>query len=307
MQGTQNLLRGEPGLERWRENIDAICGKFETTARDDVDNFFGGISLKQMAGFEFAVIDTNARSVSKTPANIKAENDENFFLIYQQSGSSVLSQHGKEAMLHPGDSALIDSRVKSDFNYLEGMRHISFHLPCDVVERRLNNSRPKACEVMSSSEPIGNIIGNFIRQVVAQHELFNDAERAAMEEALITMLAPLADDRDTKGGNLRDYARIVAFIDSRLQEELTPEGIARGVGVSVRSLYRLFEDRDRSLSKYIREQRLKHCAEQLQSADHGHENLTHIAYRWGFKDSAHFSRSFRNKYGMSPRDYRRLS
>lgn len=307
MQTSRNLLRGESGLERWRQDIEAICGRFETTAHDDVDNFFGSISLKQMAGFEFAVVDTNVRSLSKTPANISAENDENFFLIYQQSGRSVLSQHGKNAMLNPGDSILIDSRTKSEFHYLEGTRHISFHLPCDVLEKRLNNSRPKVCETMSSSQPVGNVIGNFIHQIVAQHELFNDSEHAAMEEALITMLAPMADDQESQGGSLRNYANIVAYIDSRLQDELTPELIAREVGVSVRSLYRFFEDRDRSLSKYIRQQRLKRCAKQLHSREHMHENLTNIAYRWGFKDSAHFSRSFRNQYGMSPRDYRRLS
>jgi len=187
------------------------------------------------------------------------------------------------------------------------MRHISFHLPCDVLERRLNNSRPKACEVMSGSDPVGNIIGNFIRQIAAKHELFDGSESAAMEEALITMLAPMADDRESKGGNLRDYARIVAYIDMHLQDELTPEVIAREAGVSVRSLYRLFEDRDKSLCRYIREQRLNRCAQQLHSSDHKHENLTHIAYRWGFKDSAHFSRVFRGKYGISPREYRRLS
>ncbi len=306
MQSTQALTQGKIGLEKWREDIESICGRFDTTARDDVENFFGTIALKQMVGLEFAVLSTNARSVSKTPAHISAEDNENFFLIYQQSGSSVLSQHGKEAMLHPGDSVLIDSRSGSEFHYLEGMRHISFHLPCDVLERRLNNSRPKVCEAMSSSEPMGNILGNFIRQISAKHELFDGSESAAMEEALMSMLAPLANDIESKGGNLRDYARVVAYIDARLQEDLSPEIIAREAGVSVRSLYRLFEDRDKSLSKYIREQRLKKCAQQLRSADNSHENLTNIAYRWGFKDSAHFSRTFRSQYGMSPRDFRRL-
>ncbi len=306
MQSTHAPIQGDAKLEKWREDISAICGHFETKTRGNADNFFGNVALKQMIGLDFAVVDTNALSLSKTPTHINAESDENFFLIYQQSGSSVLSQHGKEALLHAGDMALIDSRFGSEFHYLENIRHISFHLPCEVLERRLINSRPKVCETMSSSDPVGNILSNFIRQITSKHELFDGSESAAMEEALISMVAPLAGDRGSRGSNLCEYTKIVAYIDTRLKEDLTPETIARNVGVSVRSLYRLFEDRDFSLSKYIREQRLKRCAQQLHSENHRHENLTNIAYRWGFKDSAHFSRTFRNKYGMSPREYRRL-
>jgi AraC-like DNA-binding protein len=34
------------------------------------------------------------------------------------------------------------------------------------------------------------------------------------------------------------------------------------------------------------------------------EKLTRIAFRWGFNDSAHFSRAFTAEYGVTPREYR---
>jgi AraC-like DNA-binding protein len=33
--------------------------------------------------------------------------------------------------------------------------------------------------------------------------------------------------------------------------------------------------------------------------------VTEIAFRWGFKDSAHFSRSFKREFGISPSEVRR--
>jgi len=307
MHSNNALSQGRLGLERWREDVGNVCGRFDTTTHQDVDRFFGGIKLNRLAGLDFAEVATNAYSLRKTPADVRAEDGRYFFLIYQQSGSSVLFQHGKESLLNSGDSALIDSRYSSEFRYLEGMRQISFHLPCDALERRLNGAKPRVCQALSSGDPMGNILGTFIRQISAKHELFDGSESSAMEEALLSMLAPLGDDRESQGGNLRDYARVVAYIDAKLKEELSPEMIAREAGVSVRSLYRLFQDRDKSLNTYIRDRRLKRCAEQLKSGDHRHENLTHIAHRWGFKDSAHFSRAFKTSFGMSPREYRRLS
>ena len=145
------------------------------------------------------------------------------------------------------------------------------------------------------------------QQIVGQHALFNPRESAAMGDALLSMLAPLAEDVEQRGGSLRDYSRVVAYIEARLQEELSPERIARDVGVSVRSLYRLFEERQQTLGAYIREIRLQRCAEQLRAASCSDESLTCIAYRWGFKDSAHFSRSVRARFGLSPREYRKAS
>ena len=33
-------------------------------------------------------------------------------------------------------------------------------------------------------------------------------------------------------------------------------------------------------------------------------SITTIAYKWGFTDSAHFSRSFQKQFERSPKDYR---
>jgi AraC-like DNA-binding protein len=34
-------------------------------------------------------------------------------------------------------------------------------------------------------------------------------------------------------------------------------------------------------------------------------SISEICFRWGFNGSAHFSRSFKERYGVSPRDYRK--
>ncbi|MFM0166441.1 helix-turn-helix domain-containing protein [Paraburkholderia sediminicola] len=38
-------------------------------------------------------------------------------------------------------------------------------------------------------------------------------------------------------------------------------------------------------------------------ADH-HRTIAEVAYSWAFSDNTHFSRAFKQEYGMSPRDYR---
>ncbi len=237
---------GRARLESWREQIEQICGNFETTSQDNVSDFVGHVSKEKVSSLEFASIKTNAHSLRKLPQHIKSEDASDFFLIFQHSGQSVLSQLDKQALLKPGDFALIDSRYQSEFTYLETTHHSSFHIPCDVLEPRLKHGPARVCETLSSQSPVGSVLAGFLRQMTSSHDLFDTAESQAMEEAMVTLLAPMADDSERAGGNIGEFSRVATFIDLHIKNDLTPEEIAVAVGMSVRSLYRLFEGRNRT-------------------------------------------------------------
>mgnify|MGYP001087044359 CR=1 FL=1 len=304
MQALHSLSQGRAGYEQWQHDVRAICGRFESRAPESLDDFYGRIALNRLPGLEFADVATNAQSLAKSGHDTRAEDGCYYFLIYQQGGASVLAQKGQQALLRTGDCALIDSRYASEFNYLASMRHLSVHLPCEALERRLQGRRPRLAQAWSGSGAMGGIVGRFVSEIAARHALFGERDGRAMVEALLALLVPLADDVETLGGRARNFARVQAYIEARLGEELEPEAIARACAVSVRSLYRLFEERELTLGLHIRQLRVARCAEALRAPSHRHESVTQIALKWGFKDSAHFSRAFKERYGVAPREWR---
>ena len=57
--------------------------------------------------------------------------------------------------------------------------------------------------------------------------------------------------------------------------------------------------------RHVWQRRLEKCRQALlNQAQHG-QGIAQIAYHWGFNDQAHFSRSFKQAFGLSPRDYQR--
>jgi AraC-like DNA-binding protein len=101
--------------------------------------------------------------------------------------------------------------------------------------------------------------------------------------------------------------RVHAFIEDRLGDpRLTPATIARAHHVSLRSLYKLFEEEHASVAGLIRERRLERCRRDLLDPSLGEVPVSAIAARWGLTNAAHFSRAFRAAYGASPVEYRRL-
>jgi len=49
---------------------------------------------------------------------------------------------------------------------------------------------------------------------------------------------------------------------------------------------------------------LERCRADLGDAALAGEPVATIGFRWGFTDAAHFSRAFREQFGVAPRAYR---
>ena len=75
--------------------------------------------------------------------------------------------------------------------------------------------------------------------------------------------------------------------------------------MSLRSLHRAFAaDPAGSVSKHLWVRRLDRCAADLRDPTQVHRQVTDICFSWGFNSTSHFSRLFKEQFGVSPRDYR---
>ena len=99
--------------------------------------------------------------------------------------------------------------------------------------------------------------------------------------------------------------RIYETIERKLGDpELSPARVAQLEGISERYLQKLFESTGDSFTHYLRERRLQRCWADLANPAEAHRSVSDIAFGCGFSDAAHFSRSFRDRFGLSPRAFR---
>ena len=96
--------------------------------------------------------------------------------------------------------------------------------------------------------------------------------------------------------------RVKAYIEAKLADpELSVEQIAHACGISVRGLHRHFaEDPAGSVSRYVWQRRLIRCAEALRDPSRAHLSITDVCFSYGFSSSSHFSRLFKDRFGVSP-------
>ncbi len=96
--------------------------------------------------------------------------------------------------------------------------------------------------------------------------------------------------------------RIIWFIDTRLDQDLSLGNLAQYLGCSESTIKRRLFDESLSFSELLRTKRLHKAATLLRS---GRQTITTIATQSGFNSAAHFASSFKGYYGCTPKTFRR--
>jgi AraC-like DNA-binding protein len=131
----------------------------------------------------------------------------------------------------------------------------------------------------------------------------------ALTEFLVANLAAEGAPASLGGAEAARAAhldRVCQTIETMLADpDLSLDDVARADGISARSMQKLFASAGQSFSTYLRIRRLERCRLDLISPIFSSLSISEICFRWGFNGSAHFSRAFKDQYGVTPRDYRR--
>lgn len=150
------------------------------------------------------------------------------------------------------------------------------------------------------------------RSCVAQTGPLSPSVEDALGEAMIELakLTLIEQFCSARGETVRETARarIQAFIHRNIADpDLTIARIAERMRCTKRYLHKIFSEEDETLNQYIWSQRLELCRARLSQADLADRSITEIAFACGFSNAAHFSRSFRARFGQAPRTYRRIT
>ncbi|WEX13004.1 transcriptional regulator FeaR [Pseudomonas sp. G11] len=303
---------GQEGLDTWTRDLRAICGHFNTELAFNRSLFIGSISSGYRGGLPLAHLRTNAGLIKRPKVHADHDDDQQCFLVSQRSGYSQIAQDGQVIRLGPGELLLMDSVGSIEITPFGLIEHASLCLSRHEVCKQLG-ARPRTFGKISSSKACGRMLHVLMDQLCtdALEGEAAEAEGLALQSALVALLGSAfaqqeeaSDDCGAlQGVNLRSYVQKV--IDESLnQPGLSPVGLANRLNISVRHLYRLFEAEDDSVCRYIQRARLKRSADDLANPFLRGESITSIAYKWGFTDSAHFSRSFKKQFEVSPKDFR---
>ncbi|HTQ36440.1 MAG TPA: helix-turn-helix domain-containing protein [Steroidobacteraceae bacterium] len=290
-----------------------FCAQFDHAeiVPANLERFDAGLQTGQVGTLRFARLSCLGSAIDRSRLSGTAAAAHSYSLIAQLRGSGTLSQYGQVACMEAGDLALCDDATPHSHYMAECSELILLRIPSGALRAHLPSPEQFCGRRLpgdsGTTSAAATLVANLCRhtgpglpptvQDSLAHQLL-ELIAVSYTLAFDTLIAPSS----VVGGR---YAKARRFIEQQLRDpELGPQKIAGALNVSSRYLRMIFAGEKDSVSAYILRRRLEEVAHQLADARWRGRSISEIAFAWGFNSAPHFSRSFRERYGMSPREYR---
>ena len=271
--------------------------------------FDGKIVVTELGGMRLCRIAARAHQDQHVHLHVADRDTPYLKLVFQLSGTAHLEQDGRRIVLRGGSWAVYDSSRAYSLRNVTDLNQIALLLPKNGRGAALPQLTRNIPDCALATNGVAGVLMRAISSVFVERDLIE----TNAEESLADTLHDLA--RFTIGERVADRqrtavaetlrTRVEAFVLKSLRDQdLSVDSIAQQMRYSKRYLHKVFRPTDQTLSDFIWSNRLARCERDLLNPNLSDRSITEIAFSWGFVNSAHFSRSFKSRFGAAPRAYR---
>ncbi|MFC3572367.1 helix-turn-helix domain-containing protein [Streptomyces yaanensis] len=293
----------------WREALSQTFPAVDISVLEEVRS--GTIRTSPLGHLQTNAVDGAPLRARRTPRLIAQGNDEYVGVELLCRGVARVEQDAREACLNPGEIFFFDMARPMRLEFPHHFQTKFLVLPRQVLGLRESDLQRITATPIRPDTAMGSLLSPFLTKLVDTAATYPSRTGEVLARHVVDLLTVLAEERlrqgagDTPSGAQVLLLRIQAFIDRHLADpDLTPEAIAQAHQISVRYLHKLFQTEDVTVSRWIQRRRLQECRRELARRESASRTIAAVARRWGFPSAAHFSRVFRDSYGMSPVQWR---
>jgi AraC-like DNA-binding protein len=240
------------------------------------------------------------------PAEIEREERPYFCISFIMSGSEVMNHGSGNVKCEPGDIVTWHSGQKVSFEVTESREKLAIYVPEDLMESALDGSARYAGLNIKHTTGIGALLAGYFSSLCGDLPINSPRDEAEIATITLDLIGSSISAFQSLARTPEQSAlfeRATDWIERNLEvPDLSPARIAGALGISVRYLHLLFAAQGRTVMDCVLTRRLARCRADL-TRSRAELTITDVAYRWGFNDAAHFSRTFKARYGISPRAF----
>ncbi|MBL4786610.1 MAG: helix-turn-helix domain-containing protein [Cohaesibacteraceae bacterium] len=290
----------------WKESISFI---FDVEAEKDIRDgpFEARIEASVFGQIILARTSTQQQSWIRTERNIARDNMDHYMIQLYETGG-MWFEHAGEQLQVPHTGLIVYDLSRTSHTRTGNFTNQSMIVPRALLEPHLNFPDQQHMRRLTSDQPLVQLLHDHIRSLNDLSSQITLAQAVEVNPATVALIAACLNS--TPDGNLvQDHSTETALmmltkkiIDVNLYDPaLSVEMLMRLVNVSRYKLYGMFRAAG-GVQAFVLERRLKRAMVMLLDPANHHQSISDVAFSCGFPGDSSFSRSFKKRFGMSPRD-----
>jgi AraC-like DNA-binding protein len=295
-----SLVDSHNGTEVWRKMSLDYCGV--NLVLQQGESARTRLKMWRVGAVEVIALDAVSLCAEQNPQAL----EQFMFLKLVKSGKlSIISSMGVH-VFEAGDLVISDPRHNCQLILEQHTELIALKFPRELLlERGLSANLPRLL-IPDAATADARALGDAVWAINAQNGETSSVVRERQGEHLLDLLTIVAGGPSSithVGSRSLILSRVKKYIAQHLHDvDLDAECIASSVGVSRAHLYRIFDETGTSLMRYVWWCRLDRAAELLARRSGPAIAIREIAYRCGFENAANFSRTFKKRFGITPKE-----
>ena len=247
---------------------------------------------------------SNPIGVERTAHHARTDGRDDVAVVVLLRGTGYLEQGNSGGLLGAGDIAFHGMEQSFAIGSRDSYEEIRLQVPRATFLAQVGNPQSFAGRKLQAT-PLSQLFIGYLRSVTEAVAGMSETEAGIALEGVLHLLRALAEGQgERKDGDLSvDAVRALALahIERRLHDPaFGPEALPAALRVSRSRLYAAFTGDDGVAAK-IRDARLDRAYRRL-AAVRGGVRVASVMASCGFTDAAAFSRAFRRRFGVAPRD-----
>ncbi|MEE7451203.1 AraC family transcriptional regulator [Methylobacterium radiotolerans] len=293
----------------WRETIFERIVPVELTPAA-AHAFTGTLEAAEVGPLLITRVTQSAVTTVATPDTIRRHGKhETLNVAFTLQGRVFSAQDDRTAIQNPGDIVVMDRRPATMASDVD-TQTLFVEVPRESLERALGSTRRFTALTIGADQPGTSMVTAFFQQLIRNAgrltpDMANRMASVGVDLIVASIAERLAHETPKNIQSVLIFQRALAHIEAHLGDvNLDPARLAAAVGVSLRHLQALFREQDRNIADWIWRRRLEIAAQRLADPGFAHLAVGELAYSCGFCTQSHFSRRFKETYGISPSEHR---
>jgi AraC-like DNA-binding protein len=289
----------------WTE---AICRSFANIETKPLGSTVvsGHFEFVEIGEAKLVRFDSSPQCYTRDARLVSRAGSDEFMFDFQRRGCSAMAQAGNEGTINPGYGVLYDARRPFE-DRLFGPEQRAEVLIATVPAASLLRAVPEAERLCARPLPLSGTMARAIAAWVhaaisapGAPERHDTPDTAAYLSALLRVASG--------AGHQLTRPDLFHLIDRHLKTNIanirSAPTLAAEFGISERTFHRIFADRATTFERHVLHLRVELFKNLLRQASLANIPIASLAHQCGFADAAHATRTFKDRFGATPRDFR---